>query len=367
MKGVRFFLSSGALGFLTLASALAQSPPVLSPARIYPLQQTPFLDKEGEVARDVSGIACMPPQGETRICLIINDENRFAQFAELGSNGFKAGAQVKLIEENGEAVPLGKIPSALNCSKGTAGFTDLDGEAVAYAKPYFYVIGSHGCSRKKSKFHASSFITARIRVNDKGEPVEAETGDPLKPNAKPAQLTYRVADALRTAPEVSAYFGKDLNEAGGLNIEGLVVTGGKLFAGLRAPSLGKRAFVVSTSVDDLFKPGNDPLAAQPGTWSVELGENRGIRDLALLSDGRILILAGPSQEQDVPYELFIVNSIGGTEATPLAILEDVVADGKKGKAEALYPLSLVSGKLRVLVLFDGLPNGAAREYELTIN
>ncbi len=42
----------------------------------------------------------------------------------------------------------------------------------------------------------------------------------------------------------------------GLNIEGLVVSGGKLFAGLRAPTLDGKAFIVAIDADKLF----DPLA-----------------------------------------------------------------------------------------------------------
>ena len=88
-------------------------------------------------------------------------------------------------------------------------FGELDGEAVAFAAPYYYVVGSHGCSRKKGEFRASSFILARLSDDQQGG----------------VETTFRLTDVLRHASTVSAYFGKDLNGDNGLNIEGLAVVG----------------------------------------------------------------------------------------------------------------------------------------------
>src|SRR3954464_2721240 len=90
-----------------------------------------------------------------------------------------------------------------------------------------------------------------------------------------------------------ARFGRDL-EPNGLNLEGLAVVGGMLYAGLRAPSLDGSAFIVSTDVEPLFTP-DTPLV--PRVIPLALGRDTGIRDLALLPDGRLLVLAGPAQDQ----------------------------------------------------------------------
>ena len=52
---------------------------------------------------------------------------------------------------------------------------------------------------------------------------------------------------------VGAQFGRDL-EPNGLNLEGLAIVGGVLYAGLRAPSLDGYAYIVSTDVEPLFTP-----------------------------------------------------------------------------------------------------------------
>ena len=136
-------------------------------------------------------------------------------------------------------------------------FAEFDGEGVAYAAPYFYVVGSHGCARKSGKLRLSSFILARIRVVHSGRPVDAN-GDVLdKDDMEGAvvETTYRVSDLLRRADTVGETFGKSLNtDDNGLNIEGITVDGDHVFFGLRAPVDGM-AYIVEGSVSALFAPG----------------------------------------------------------------------------------------------------------------
>src|SRR4030095_5210819 len=85
------------------------------------------------------------------------------------------------------------------------------------------------------------------------------------------ETTYRISDLLQRASEVSAFFGKSLDEASnGLNIEGLAVAGDKLFVGLRAPSLDGKAYMLGASLADLFAAGNAPFVAVPEVIVVEL-------------------------------------------------------------------------------------------------
>ena len=89
-------------------------------------------------------------------------------------------------------------------------FADLDGQGVAYAKPYCYVIGSHGCSRKSGKFKSSAFLLVRFRV-DEGGRVAGRDGKPTAAGAEPAtyvEITYPVSEALRKAPQVAKFFGR---------------------------------------------------------------------------------------------------------------------------------------------------------------
>ncbi len=160
-------------------------------------------------------------------------------------------------------------------------------EAVAFAAPYYYVVGSHGCSRKKGEFRASSFILARLSNEQQGS----------------VETTFRLTDVLRHASTVSAYFGKDLDDENGLNIEGLAVQGDQLIVGLRGPSIDGRAFLVRTDIGPLFAKGDGPGAPSSTTIPIAVPEGTGIRDLTTLPDGRLLLLLGPAQDQGLPYTL----------------------------------------------------------------
>jgi hypothetical protein len=222
---------------------------------------------------------------------------------------------------------------------------------VAYAAPYFYVVGSHGCSRKKGKFRLSTFILARIRVDQEGRPVDAAgnvlTGSQVH---EAVETTYRLSDLLPRAEEAGAYFGEELDEeTKGLNIEGIAVQGENIFLGLRAPSIGGRAFIVHANVDELFKAGREPAPATAlvETIPVALGPDVGIRDLAPLPDGRLLILAGAAYGDEMPYSIFVVDSTGAN----LQELLPQEAD-RPTRAEGMTVLEATDKEIRLLILFD---------------
>ena len=74
------------------------------------------------------------------------------------------GCSVPLIGQRaGARRTLGSPPDE-TCAKAD-GFKDLDGEGVAYAAPYFYVVSSHGCGRSRGQFRLSSFVLARVQVD----------------------------------------------------------------------------------------------------------------------------------------------------------------------------------------------------------
>lgn len=318
---------------------------------------TPLTGADGEAAQDVSGIACWPaPAGVTTLrCLLVNDEGRSVQFAKLGEGSLAAeGSPIPIIADRPSEATLGSAPDVETCRKKKPKFDELDGEGVAYAAPFFYVVGSHGCSRKKGKFELSAFILARMSVAPGGTSAKIET-------------TYRLADAWARVPVLTPYFGRALDaEANGLNIEGISIIGDRLFAGLRAPSLDGNAFLVSVPLAELFKPEHDalPADASVAVLPLHLGQGVGIRDLAPLPDGRLLVLAGPAQEQpDVPYSLFAVEPREGGRNTDLGHLAPLPASDAKGKAEAVA----IRGPDRVTVFFDSLPSGAPRDYRIDLH
>jgi hypothetical protein len=326
--------------------------------------------KPGKRAKDLSGAAAMPARGDGgRVCLFINDESRHAQFAVLSGRTITPGALIDLIGDKPIEGVFGTPPQA-DCPKGEGDFAEFDGEGVAYQAPYFYVAGSHGCGRETGEFLLSAFMLARIRVDAGGVPADRQ-GAPL-PQARwseAVELTYRLSEVLRQAEPVGAFFGKGLGEeANGLNIEGLAVDGGRLLSGLRAPSLGGRAFIVGADLQSLFAPGHQPVAARPEVIPLPLGPMMGIRDLAMLPDGRLLVLAGPAQKQDyLPYRFYVTEPRAGAALLRVAELETVRDEkGDIAKAEAVMPLDVRYGLLHALVLYDGIKDGGPVELILPL-
>lgn len=336
------------------------SEPILHPdAERYELAGdlwAPGRDEAGQknVAEDISGIACIDLGGGKRRCLLVNDEGGRAQFVTIEGVSIAPKKRVDLIGEGPSRETLGTMPKGPGCPDARQKFKELDGEGVAYAAPYFYVTGSHGCGRRSQAFTLSAMLLARIRVTAEGKPDVAE-GEAAE---AAVETTWRLGDALARAPVVADHFLKDLTTANGLNIEGLAVIGTDLYAGLRAPSLGGKAFLVVVPVDALFAAGHEPYTGTPSVIPVEVGEGAGIRDLTVLPDGHLLILTGPAQFQDVPYRLFRFDPKGASRPVALGRLAPLDESESRGKPEAI---TLV-GPDQVLVFFDSLKNGAPRRY-----
>lgn len=216
----------------------------------------------------------------------------------------------------------------------------------------FYIVGSHGCSRKHDEFRPSSFLLARLPVDPAGKLGKAE-------------LTWRVTEALRQAPpRISGKIGKSLDDDKGLNIEGIAAIGDRLLFGLRAPSHDKKGAVVSVPIAQLFAPGTGEAVGEPVVHELPLGKDTGIRDLATLPDGKLLVLSGPTLDQRrVPYALSVYDP-GTDDHRWLARLADMPAGKDRAKAEAVVVLGHDAGALRVLVLFDGIQNGGPQQYRL---
>jgi hypothetical protein len=359
------FAAIGAMGMLgCIGGAYAQqaSPIPLKRMTI----QGAFAVSEG-VATDISGMACLP-EGAPRKCLLINDENKNAQFATIQDDRIIVGDPVPLIGSSPDSRTLGRPPEE-TCEK-VDDFKDLDGEGVAYAAPYFYIVGSHGCGRSKGKFRLSSFILARVRVDGQGQPIDS-AGKPLAREnvAQAVETTYRVSDLLQRAGKAAAFFGKDLESENGLNIEGVAVQGDTIWFGLRGPvRKNKTAYLVPGDVDDLFKAGNKRSKAKPDVVPIEL-DGLGIRDLAPLPDKRLLVVAGAAHGPEVPFKLFVVDPAKG-KVTPIgplaAVTQQVDGETKTGKAEGVTVLDMTGDKAQIVVLFDSLPNGAPHLADISI-
>jgi hypothetical protein len=225
---------------------------------------------------------------------------------------------------------------------------------VAYAAPFFYIVGSHGCSRHSNKFRSSSFILARIPDARVANPSAAATSDPSS-----VETSYRLSEALAAAPPLRPFFTRDLMSANGVNVEGLAVVGGKLFAGLRAPTLDGKAFIVAIDANRLFDEKASIKEGDVQAISVPIGAGRGIRALARLNDRQLLILSGPAQDAPVPFEIHVLDIKAETSR-----LLGTLGELPGAKAEAISVLSQHGNVVDILVMFDGLPSGGPREYTI---
>src|SRR5262245_25000406 len=88
--------------------------------------------KDAEKSKNASGMACTSDRGCPRTCLVIDDNLQSAQLATLTDGELVAGKSISLIGDAFDGKPL-----------------ELDGEGVAYANGFFYVMGSHGHPRDK--------------------------------------------------------------------------------------------------------------------------------------------------------------------------------------------------------------------------
>jgi hypothetical protein len=336
-------------------------------------QEGVFAGRKGKAAKDISGIACRPRAGAGGIpCLVVNDESAFAQLATLRDGRLVAGPIVPLVgtERETRRRAAGDVSAIGSCPEGSGNFGEFDGEGIAWSPGpsgggSYFVTGSHACGRQKAELKPSTHLLARIDVDSSG-------------NHSPPSLTWRLGPALAAAGRVGDNYNKALNKDDqGLDIEGIAAVGDRLYFGLRAPSLpgcgptgeSPCAFVVSAGAAELFDTAPAPDRPVPTHVArLALGEHVGIRDMAALPDGRLLLLTGPSQGQDVRSGIAVTTPSGEREWSVqwlLRGLRPLKGDGE-AKAEGLAVLGVSGDTARVLVLFEDPANGGAQEHTLRL-
>jgi hypothetical protein len=281
--------------------------------------------------------------------MVIDDELQSAQFVRLEKNMLVARDSLPLVTGSFSSKPIRVVDDD---SSGEA--LPLDGEGVAYADGFYYVIGSHGHPRDRGHklypIRDAAEIEAKIMASSKIIRVDAES--------KRTKISYVLRHLIRRDPDLKDFADRRLDE-NGVTIEGVAVREGRLFAGFRGPVLPEgKAVILSVSLEALF----EGAAPDPQLYRVDLGHGRGVRDLARCESG-LLVLAGPSGGEEGNYSVFFWDA-SGEDVKRLGRLPEVRSkDGKQQfKAEAILPLDQDEGKLRILVFFDGAEEGGPREY-----
>jgi len=295
--------------------------------------QNRLLGKNGEKSENVSGIACSAPEGFPRTCIAIDDERQAGQLVTVDDGELTAGNSVPLID---------------NEHRGKA--LEFDGEGVAFAEGFFYVIGSHGHPRDKKKKlkpgRDDAEINAKIKASSQIVRFRLGAGNAVTN----LERTVKLRDALANEPALRPFLDRRL-ENNGVTIEGIAIRRGRLLAGLRGPTLDDgHAAILSVSLGALFA--ND--SAQTTLHRLRLGDGQGVRDLAPYGNG-ILLLSGPSADGPGRYAVHWWDG-EGPGVHLLKELSAVVADPEH-KPEAILPLDRGPSGLRILILFDGAKEG----------
>lgn len=296
-------------------------------------------------SKEISGIACAAPrtEGGARTCVLATDNVRYAHLLQFRGDVLDLGATRKLLRRREDGVAM----------------DELDAEGVAYdgtnGRDYFYVTGSHGTTRFGHAYQPSRYRVFRLPY----DPATGEVG--------PREASVGLEDIIREEHALAATAcqrGKKhctpLDE-NGTNIEGIAAKDDALFFGFRAPTHDGTAYVLKVPAGRLFERSAEAAELKP----VRLGRDCGVRDIAAIKDG-FLILAGvdASEKKGLAYRSYVQFWDGVSESvTPLGSLpsSDVM-----GKPEALLVLSEdTQGRaFRVLVLSDGTPEGNPTVYEV---
>lgn len=312
------------IGLMAGIASLAAAPGVA--AQTTALQMDPKLIVPDE-ANNLSGAACAAGPGRT--CLLIGDEMLYARTFTLHDDAVK--------------------PAQTTVDILAAGSSESDAEGIGAWDGVYYLVASHGMS-KKEKLQDSRFHVWRI-------PADRASGAPLGP----VQKSTRLRALLAGEPTLKAWAEKPLRSpekpmAHGVNIEGVAVNKDGLFLAFRGPVLNGKAQVLQVATEAVFT--DAPLNSK--RYEVPTDADTGLRDIVALSNG-FLLLTGPEMDADGAAHILY----WGGPAAPGTVRTLAAVNNPKGdKPESLTLLSETTDTVEVLVMSDGVENGAPRRVRM---
>src|SRR4030095_8760241 len=197
---------------------------------------------------------------------------------------------------------------------------EIDIEGLDLDGWYLWLIGSHSAKRKKVEsketlaenlarlgkveMDGNRFTLARVPLNASGEPVAKEgaltaarlegdaRGNALKKALRKDRHLGRFVPRKSSDGSIDGVPSKD----NGFDVEGLAVSGNRVFLGLRGPVLRGWAVVIelriSASSDDVLSLDPIGAAGEPYIKHFLQLDGLGVRELSIRDDD-LLILAGP--------------------------------------------------------------------------
>ncbi|QDW39630.1 DUF3616 domain-containing protein [Bradyrhizobium sp. KBS0727] len=283
-------------------------------------------EKSRDARTNISGAACFT----FKTCVAVNDEKKYAQFFAINGTEIRPGKVIRLIDDQASGNP--------------------DAEGAAYDNGFFYITGSHGRGRHHpEKNDDLSYLVFRFAI-------DTTTGAPPFHISEDKVVGVESSSRLREVikDELPKFYDKPLDD-NGANVEGIAVKDGRMYLGFRGPSVDGDAFLISVDAEAVFTAHK---ALDARLIPLKLGTDTGVRDLAAVSNG-LLILSGPVNDQTVTPAVRLLNPATEKLGQPTEL---AVAD-KTAKAETLLILKDEAGQpWRALVMFDGPENGAPTEY-----
>lgn len=272
----------------------------------------------------------------------------------LGSDELIA-AQPGLLDRTAMTIkPLPVVPLIANPT-GKKEEIDIEGVASSPKDHCYFVTGSHGVGKKKGDYDATRASVFRLPC------------DPASGEVKTAEIQRAsLMPWLEKSAEFKDYVKQPL-QLNGFNIEGLCYKDGKLWFGIRGPNVQGNTYVVEVTPDSLFGGGMPDCKAH----TLPVGQGRGIRELAPVREGFIILTGNASAEAtkkfpnsmsrsgDKSFELFLWRPGKTPETQSIGPLPFPSA-----KAEAILVLEDAEKYVDILVLFDGAEDGGPRSYRL---
>ena len=200
-----------------------------------------------------------------------------------------------------------------------AGGTEIDIEGLDEDQGYLWLIGSHSKKRKKAEEGKSAEKNRERLGRVEPDPlrhtlarVPLKAGEPVKTagsltvarlrNATDGGEGDELSERIRADKDHLSRFWDIPSKDNGIDIEGLAVSGNRVFAGLRGPVLRGWAVVLEFEWQDAG-PGSLAMRGALKKHLLQLG-GLGVRELAI-RDRDLYILAGPTMDLDGPVGLYL--------------------------------------------------------------
>jgi hypothetical protein len=208
---------------------------------------------------------------------------------------------------------------------------EIDIEGLDLDGGYLWLIGSHSAKRKKAEsgkslaenlerlgtveMDGNRFTLARVPLNGSNEPV-AKHGSLTAARLKGDESGNVLTAALKEDDHLGRFVPRKSNDGtvkgipskdNGFDVEGLAVSGNRVFLGLRGPVLRGWAIVIELRVkessDDVLSLEPIGPAGEPYIKHFLQLDGLGVRELSIHGKD-LLILAGPSMDLDGPVFIY---------------------------------------------------------------